>query len=248
MNIGKLGVFGDSFACIYTKWDMPVYAIDTAHRGLSWLELVEDQYQCQVANYARPGSAFNFSLERYLKERYMFDYCIFVVSSPFRVYAKNTTIACVNYHYLLEMIAKLKGLDQTDEVISDLEILNSVVVYLEKWMNMDLVQNIQHSVVNFILKNHPNTLIIPAFADSCDFSSVGLTDIAHYELQLIDSRYSQQVAIKHDYRKCHFSKENNRIIFDKVRDAIDNGKQFLNLDLNDTLKPSKELDFYIDML
>ena len=86
MNNMKIAVYGDSFACINTKWDE--IKLDRPQYGISWVEILENAGH-QINNFAESGTAFMFSYENFVREHKNHDLNIFVLTYPSRVYVKE---------------------------------------------------------------------------------------------------------------------------------------------------------------
>jgi len=128
-----------------------------------------------------------------------------------------------------------------------IEILQSVEIYLDKWVDWEMLKHIQHVLVDN-LRNLGNTLVVPAFPDSMRQTTDNLFDLAKYEMKLVnEQRYNEfdflWLVCK---RTCHFSGENNRMIADKILAAIDAGDKIFTLEKSDLIVPTKDFDYYVD--
>ena len=79
----KIGIYGDSFACINTKWGDS--KVDNPTLGISWVEILENAGH-HINNFAKSGTAVMFSYENFLREHKNNDLNIFIVTSPTRLY------------------------------------------------------------------------------------------------------------------------------------------------------------------
>lgn len=239
----KLGIYGDSFVCINTKWGDD--KVDCPHLGISWVEILErDGYE--ITNFAQSGSAFMFSYENFLKEYKNYDLNIFVLTAPQRTYVKALDGMKLFGHAWAESEYKrVKQLPPYARKDIHLEILKSVKTYLELWVDQEMVTHTQHVLVNNLWNLAPNTIVIPAFSDSMAQTDINLFYAAKYELKLVDEREYK----KFDFgyldckRKCHLSNENNIVLGNKVLDAIVNKQKIVTLHIDELVKPAGN-DFY----
>ena len=239
----KLGIYGDSFACINTRWDFP--RDDSPHLGISWIELLENSGH-QINNYAISGSAFMYSYEKFLMEHKNNDLNIFVVSSPHRVYVKQLDgMRLFGHTWVDGEYQRVKNLPWYPRQQIHLEILKSAETYLKLWVDWDMIAHIQHVLVNNLWNLAPNTIVIPGFPNCIEQTSINLFYAAKYELKLVNE-------IEHKNfnfgrldckRKCHFSNENNIILGNKVVRAIDNNEKIVTLHVDELVKPAHD-DFY----
>jgi len=235
----KIGIYGDSFACINTKYESKI-ATDGDEK--SWVEMLEEEHE--ITNFAVMGTAFMFSYEIFLKEHKNFDLNIFVVSDHTRTYIKELDGIKIMGAYDQKLFDQAKKLPFYPKQQIHLDILKSVKPYIELWADWEMIRHVQHVLVKNLWNLSPNTLVIPGFHDSIEGSTVGLNNLAMHELKLmtkkeVDTRF-------YCLRKCHFSKENNNVLAKLVKDAIEKKKKILQLSLDDVVTPSNpNLGFYI---
>lgn len=247
MNNMKIAVYGDSFACINTKWDPSTIEIDTRspYYGISWVEILENAGH-QINNFAGSGTAFMFSYENFLREHKNHDLNIFVLTYPGRVYVKELNgILVFGYGWADSEYDRVKKLPFYPKQQIHLDILKSVRVYLELWADWDMITHTQHVLVNNLWNLAPNTIIIPAFSNSMEQTSINLFHAAKHELKLVDE--IEHKNFDFDYldcrRKCHFSNENNIVLGNKILKAIDNNEKIVTLHIDELVKPAKN-NFY----
>lgn len=239
----KIGIYGDSFACINTKWGDD--RTDKPHLGLSWVEVLENAGH-EIINFAQSGSAFMFSYENFLKEHKNHDLNIFVVTNPQRTYVKALDgIKLFGDTWAQSEYNRVKKLPPYPRQDIHLEILKSVKTYLELWVDQEMVTHTQHVLVNNLWNLSPNTMVIPAFSDSTTQTHINLFYAAKYELKLVDETEHK----KFDFgyldckRKCHVSNENNIVLGNKVLNAIENNEKIVTLHIDELKKPAND-DFY----
>lgn len=245
----KIGIYGDSFACINTKWDSSFMkslqnfgGAGIGDAGKSWVEILEEEHE--ITNFAVMGTAFMFSYEIFLKEHKKFDLNIFVVTSPLRIYIKELDGLRIFGAWDQAEYNRITRLPFYKKQQTHLDILKSVKTYIEIWADFEMITHTQHVLVKNLWNLSPNTLVISGFSDSIEESTVGLNELAMYELNLVNKK---EVDPRFRcLRKCHFSKENNNMLSKKVKDAIEKQEKILQLSLADVVTPSNiNLDFYI---
>ncbi len=234
----KIAIYGDSFGKINCE---------KKELGTSWTELLEENNT--VTNFSKTGSAFMFSYETFLKNYANHDLNIFAVTAPARIYVKALPDQLFFGVFWLDYCVKLlKKKPWYAKKNDDLEMLASIRVYLDKWADWEMIHHIQHVLVNNLWNLAPNTIVLPGFCDSISQSNTGLHDIAMEELRLVD----QEKFDKFDFnflnckRKCHFSEENNIVIFNLITDAIENNKKIIELDKSMLVKPSGKFEYYVE--
>lgn len=238
----KVAIYGDSFACINTKWDV---GLDNFHLGLSWVEILEREGY-EITNFAKFGTAFMFSYENFLKEHKNYDLNIFVLTAPQRTYVKALDgIKLFGHTWADSEYKRVEQLPFYPKKDIHLEILKSVKTYLELWIDQEMVTHTQHVLVNNLWNLAPDTIVIPAFSDSMSQTVINLFYAAKYELKLVNEEEYK----KFDFgyldcrRKCHLSNENNMILGKKVLDAIVNKQKIVTLHIDELTKPANN-DFY----
>ena len=201
----KIGIYGDSFACINTKWGDS--KVDNPTLGISWVEILENAGH-HINNFAKSGTAFMFSYENFLREHKNNDLNIFIVTSPTRLYVNALDgMPIFGYDWVENEYAKVKKLPFYLKQQNHLDILKSVKVYLELWADWEMVTHTQHVLVNNLWNLAPNTIVIPAFVDSIEHTTMNLFDAAKYELRLVNEIEHKKFNFMYldCQRKCHFS-------------------------------------------
>lgn len=233
----RLAIFGDSYAN---------YLLDHSHLGKAWCEWLAEEHE--VVNFGRPATAFQYSYELYLKNHKNFDYSVFVVTDPTRIYIKALDGILPVGHFFAspEHRESCKNQNSDPHILS---IINSVDNWYRYWRDHEYENHI-HSVLIGNLLQASNVLLIPGFQNSIpgiDGINKNLTDLQYYELLLVglDENYvvnPRQFGCK---RKCHFSSENNLVLFRLIKEALNKKEKVLDLNEKHFIKPSRELDYYI---
>jgi len=240
----KIGIYGDSYSCYHTKWDMGKKF--NKHLGPSWVKIIESTGN-EVTNYAEFGSAFLFSYEKFLQNHHKHDLNIFVVSCPTRIYIKALDGIKLFGGTSVDMeYDKVKKLPFYERKNIHLDILTSLKVYVRLYRDMDMDRNIQHALVNNLWNLHYNTIVIPGFDDSISQTNICLNDASRFEMKLIDEEKYNKKDIRYlnCLRKCHFSEENNEVLANLIFDAISKSKKIVEFPLDLIKKPSKSENFY----
>lgn len=246
----NIAVYGDSFAGINTRFFEHSDAPEDV--GPAWVELLEDESNHKVTNFMKSGTAFQYSYEKFLHNYQLFDLNIVVVSSPDRTHIKALDgILVFGEHWVDYEVNRINKSSWYPSKDRHLRILESVRVYLTDWVDWEMREHIQHLMVNNLWRLAPNTIVIPGFSNSIEQTTKNLNDLAFAELKLIDPEEYKINPLGKTYknktvvcrRKCHFSTENNRMLYNLIDTAIKTGKQIVEPDMSLLVKPSVS-DYY----
>lgn len=238
----NIAIYGDSFACINTRFEN----YNEPSNNIGWPELLEDCSGYEVTNFAQSGTAFMYSYENFLNNYDKFDLNIFVVTNPDRTYIKALDgIRMFGVDWVDVEKNRIKNNEWYPKKDMHLEILDSVRVYLRDWADWDMLKHIQHVLVNNLWNLKENTIVIPGFDTSIKQTTKNLNDCAFHELKITNPQEFQKYPLGKVINKkvvtckrsCHFSKENNLIIYNLIIDAIANKKRFIEPDLSLIVKP-----------
>lgn len=240
----KIAIYGDSYGCINTKWDGGVVG-----PGLSWVDRLE--YSHDIVNFSKSGTAFMYSYEKFLEENQKFDLNIFAVTSPHRVYIKALDGQSLIFgpDFIDLQIKRIKGLPLYPKQHDHIEILKSAKVHVDLWADWKMITHIQSILVKNISVMRPNTLLLPGFLDSFENAKFGLYPLMLHELMLVDAKKSKTIdwSDLQCHRKCHFSSENNLVLFNKIDAAIKLGKTSIEIDESDIVKPIGSFDSFVTL-
>jgi len=250
MNKKTIGVYGDSFAN-YENYD---------YLGKSWVELLEREYT--VTNFGHPGNSMYQCYKTILSNHEQYDYNIFLIPSAGRFFSKRldslldkSTTPFNNWYNNLPSIeaAKLminnnkKSYDNADRI---LKIIDSVHTYWTEWKDSEFDEAMNNLMIDNI-KKFNNSLLINTHTIN---NNLGLIDISMWELDQLgfSEKYpnhfgtineTKSLSLR-DSRKNHLSEENNFKLYEKILDAI-NSNLDVTLSLNDFVKPSKDIEYYV---
>lgn len=232
----NIGIFGDSYA------NYKLEAFDNENsRGLSWTELLAEHHN--VTNFGYAGSALKYSYQLYFEHKNKFDLSIFVVTSYNRVWIKELGPNQPG-HFALnsKFLNAIKSKAPADEEI--INIIESIEVWKKYWRDPKFENHLCELMVLNLLDND-NILLIPGFKESVpgyDKPFQNLTDWQFWELLQIDPSFNPG-DVK-EKRKCHFSEENNRVLYNAVNSALKTKEKVLLLDNLPWTKPCKDISFY----
>jgi len=206
----RILILGDSFSD-------PTWASNTYR---AWPELLSTNFD--VTNMSVCGSSLWWSYRNLLKHQNNYDYTVFVVTMPNRIY--------------------LEPLDKHINVNTSTVVGNVLLeeVYFRYFYSPEREQYFHNSIMNSILQQ-TNILVIPAFAESFETKGWSLCHFADYEADY----YKKARPVQNDYkRKCHLTKENNEMVYDKICEAILKKNKILELFENDFRIPLEHKSYY----
>lgn len=210
----KIAIYGDSFADL--NWN------NNSYKG--WPELLAESYN--VTNFAKEGSSLWWSYDQLVQSHANFDYNIFVGTIYSRIYIEDLkTHLSVNSNSWPILDGKI----------------NLGYMYYQHFFSHRRDYQLCQLMIKDIM-SLDNTLYIPAFEESvpaqnpklCSLNAFTGLEEQHYNIK----QYSS------DLRKCHLTKENNLIVYNKIVDAISSKSKTLNLDKSDFNAPMDSMDYY----
>lgn len=164
----KIGLYGDSFGIADVK-ELPT----------AWYNLLRDELQCELDNYAVRGSSVYFSFKNFLETYHMYDLVIFLVTSPIR-YSKslNTSTPIMEHYPGISAVKYAREIYNNQLTDTDREILRD----LEGWfmcsdeeLNLDMCELMMERVANL----HENVLFIPVIENTYFKNNTGITNREH---------------------------------------------------------------------
>jgi len=252
----NIGIFGDSFAEQH-----PSRRNDNIFH---WADLLNDHH---LTNYARGGSSLLFSYNNFIRYSENHDYNIFVVTSPGRLWIDNQELLDTGI-FEDGFITGINSLDfrrlalkkKTDLNFSKRKLaenaFDSIENYFLIWMS-DQQNFLIHDVVLKDIFKSKNTLFIPAFENSFKLNHK-FTSLNQISLMELSSKKFKEVypnewktIIKKkfmlvDYRMGHLSRENHKILYEKINEYIvSKTAGELQIDLDDFVVPSCSLESMI---
>ena len=243
----KIAIYGDSWAS---------EGLDRPHSYLGWPEILAKQSNYKVTNFAVPGSSVYFSYKTFLNNHSNYDYNIFLISSPGRLFIDSIPAYASTAKHI-SSLDTLKIRMETLKTSPDSPLKNKLekifdaldlyYVYLQD-NNYDLTIN--RALVHHARSITTNTMFIPCFAGYNEFplleimrlenNALGFTE--KYGLKNIHLNSIVDNKVLLDNRICHMTKSNNQILAEKIIKAINEKKLTLNLSIDDFVAPSENID------
>lgn len=227
----KIAIYGDSFGS-----EEPVF--QTYHNNLnkidpSWVTLLKEDFS--VDNFCESGSDYYFSFNNFVENYKKYSLNIFLKTSPHRLSLpyKNKYI---HNHNINSSIAKLEN--ETDK--TKIKMLKASIDYFKYLQDekKDLV--ISDLFTEKILSLDPNCLIVDSFGNN------GLFNVTLMENKIwkFNPTYTKKDEFL-DLRYCHMTQENNKIMYNKIKECIEKQIKF-NFNLSDFVIPSMNTkDLYL---
>jgi hypothetical protein len=190
----------------------------------SWPELLASEYS--VSNFSKSGSSLWYSYQKLKKHNTEFDVCIFVATVYGRFYLENLDI-----HLNINR--------NTWPVKHN---VNLGKLYYEEFFSFDREVSFHNFMIADIL-NMPNVIFIPAY-EECMLGKdcISLNHFANAELH----HYGVLNYQGPDDRKCHLSKENNILVYNKILNAIKSKERTIPLSMDEFIVPSDVFNFYFN--
>lgn len=252
----KIAIYGDSFANSQ-EHNAPGDLID---RGKSWVEHLSEIHE--VFNFSCSGSSLFYSYKLFLENNKNFDYNIFLITEPNRITLPyNPSLTTDNEPGLTEHINLniVNSFSRFSDNNNHNIIISALKSYYSLIHNMEATKIFHNLMVNDIKRLNQNTIVIPCFRYSTPLMEISLNCISAYEYDnsvimktLWKNRYYTWKHIEdengkwtfNDYRKCHLNEENNKILSTIINNAIINKQQTIDLDLNQFVQSSKDIEYY----
>jgi hypothetical protein len=234
----KITIFGDSFG------DDTIESLIQSET--SWIDVLRENGHI-ITNFSKGGSSLYYSYERYLKyidshsyEEY--DLIIFVMTGPGReeiVFGKDTF-----YLTSISQIEVIRDLLARDE--EQRRILEAIRIY---WAFCKDVRKdrVFHDLLIKDIKSRERMFFIQTWIEGDDNDIV---ELSRKELALInpdirnENEETKFMKLHRDNRKCHFTSVNNRMLGNKILQAINAKQQTVDFDINDIVKPEFDTQYY----
>jgi hypothetical protein len=188
----------------------------------AWPELLADDYE--ITNKSLSGSSMWWSYKQFKEIQNDYDKCIFVVTIPGRIHIES-----LDRHLNFNETTWPRWFG---------------INFGEMWFKYFYSQEREECFHNFMLKDimeSPNTLVIPAFVESIPgYDKWTLCHFADMEIY----HYGMSHAGNNEKRKCHLTKENNLVIYNRIKSAFSNGDKVLPLCKEDYVVPADPMHKY----
>jgi len=189
---------------------------------LAWPELLTANFK--ITNYSLSGSSLWWSYKQWKKDHHTNDYNIFVITIPGRIYVES-----LDRHLNVNPTTWPRWFG---------------INFGELWFKYFYSEERENAFHNFMLEDilkSSNTLVIPAFLESMPgINSVSLCHLADLEMY----HYGLTHAGNNERRKCHLTKENNLVVYEKILNAINQKEKILKLYQTDFKVPQDDLSYY----
>lgn len=189
----------------------------------SWPELLAESYD--VTNFAKEGSSLWWSYDQLKQQQLNFDYNIFIGTIYSRIF-----IADLNRH----LSVSPNSWPMVNEKI------NLGYIYYQHFFFHPRDYQISQLMIKDIM-TFDNTLYIPAFDESVP-EQLPLCPLN--KLTGLEEQYYKIWNYSIDKRKCHLTKENNLVIYNKITAAISKKSKTLELSESDYINPTDNVDYY----
>ena len=238
----KIGIYGDSFGDSHHNFKN--LSKDKKQRldavGDSWVEILAKKYQ--VTNFCKYSSSFSWSVNNFVKTQNQFDKVIFLVTSPDRItmgfpHQNQPTPHMVDLHNskLWQDRAKKEGWSKH---------LNAVLDYYVYVHNKELVRLSHDALLAYIKSIRSDTILIPCFEHSYKNHGNCMSDI--YQMENNKWGVKDPITIR-DIRKCHMTKENNKIFANFIEQNLNNNDVTIDISQFKVPDESSSLYLYKDM-
>lgn len=254
----KIAIFGDSFAVNEIE-NGRITDKKRVKNGFSYTNELSKKYD--VVNFAESGTGLFWSYEKYLEHAQDFDKVIFVASSNARVLLKHDSEKYLPLNWSHTSIPTNKADRKRIRDVSKHTYNKPSVPYswdearkhvqwYYKYIFDERQSNLMSKLMIRELEENPNTLVIPAFQSS--YKVKNDVFIKNYKCstcfieilqKLEDPYYKIEFSTGYDTKFCHFSDENNKILFNKIVNWIEDDE--FSLHLNDFVKPTDNVRKYL---
>lgn len=187
----------------------------------AWPELLANDYK--IKNYALSGSSLWWSYNKFLETCHEIDHAIFVITVPGRIH--------------IEYNDKHLNLNPVTWPIWDNVSIGEI--YFKYFYSSKREQAFHNFMVSDLLQ-YDKILLIPAFAESIPNVPMSLCYFADLE----SKHYGLEHSGTNEKRKCHLSKENNFMIYNKVLAALELNSKILSLSESEFVTPTDPLSYY----
>lgn len=237
----KIGVFGDSFADrTYLVSESPFKEDE------SWMKVMEDAGH-KITTYGKTGTSTYYSFEQFMSHHDQFTHIVFCYSSLNRI------------HYLPQGLEDLSFLTTPDELYAtrrnrnlsqqqELEMVRILTGYIcnhNSTFNLFVKQKIFNDVNNICRYKNIKLVNLLSFDDRKDkVWNINLDDRSGdclYNLFEVSKKELPSMD-KVDFRWCHLSKENNKVLASIIFDSLQNeNRDIIDLFKHKDIIYSKEI-------
>jgi hypothetical protein len=226
----KIGIFGDSYSSTYAYTEVKPYA--------SWSMMLSEKYD--VTNFSENGSSLYYMKLLFDNHQRNFDKIVFCVTAPGRVTFNPDSLKKkygTGYQHISTIHIIKSRLELPELTELDKKRYKILYEYLLEIQDLEQEKYYNLMMVKDIIAQRPDTILIPCFSTSLTDQVTSLEDITWFEDRILNKK----TGFYKDYRLCHMSLENNKILFNLVEEAILNNKTRIDLDIKQFTEPSMEI-------
>jgi hypothetical protein len=254
--IKSLAIYGDSFGTHSLSGD---YASQLKGLSHHWSTLLKQEYNCELTNYALPGSSVYYAFSEFEKTNHLHDLSIFLVTESGR-YLKPLTLSkggrdCVTNIAQIDVWRKNKIHDLTNE---DLELLSK----LESWFDLsdsDYHYDMSELMVDKVRSFGSRVIVIPCFSISFrneyqdklglsdDISLCSLYYAQMKELNMSDEGMNTKWVENSEFISGHLTPEWNKIAYENISYYIKNRVWNWNIPNSKIIDTPNKDNYYIKL-
>ena len=256
--MSNIGIYGDSYSNV-------MHPNFNKNKNF-WADDLKKYHD--VTNYGNPGNSIYNCYVDYMENNHKHDINIMVIPTVDRFYSEyleNSDIAKKmsnkNWytHYTNVLFYKNTYKNKFNPAANDfnLNIFDSVKLYFEYWKDDQYINTVNLLLAEKI-KTFENIITIDVISSDSDY--IGLKDLSGWELSNAPGYAERYIANKtlvghedvenrkflRDVRNCHLTEENNSVLLNIVQNAINNNIKEIKLKIQDFIKPTKDVDNYLE--
>lgn len=238
----KIAIYGDSFGCINAE------NISDA-KNHSWPFLLNQLSTVEsVDNYSKIAESFMSTYSKYVQHKHKYDVNIFLVTKIGRIHFPMLEGICTPYysskvsvHFVRNQLNKVSALTDEQRNLAN-KLFDYADIYFDNIENFLYYEHLARQALVEKAMNFSNyTIFIPCFdAEAVPYSRTPLVDIFNFENEhlKINEKHNGKVfgeiidgKFAVDIRQCHLTKENNKLVLDKILQAIETKSKTIDLKL-----------------
>ena len=244
----KIAIFADSHGD-------PNIMLQYPHRdafnnvGPGWPDLVSQEFD--ITNFSLSGTSTYYSYKLFCENHARFDRIIFIPSSPgrFSIFLPDRNYY---FHCVPGFVKSLEDFvnDPSPYNFRDKQIFAAARDYVIHVLDLQREQMFDHLMIEQVKRLRPDAIMIPAFESSnmnitrTTLSHISMLELKHWK---IDNHYLRDVKLT-EVRKCHLSDENNRMMFEKIKNVLNGVSSKFELDETDFRIPAHPWQHYFKNL
>jgi hypothetical protein len=205
--------------------------------GLSWTELLSQEFE--ITNFSKSGSSVYYSYKLFYENHAKFDKIIFIpsIAGRFSVFLpdRNEQIQCVPNFGLPPV--------ENEHYFRDKQVLSAAKEYIIHILDLEKERVFNQLMIAQVKRIRPDVFLIPAFQETGLGPYLNVISSLEDKYWKINNQFIRKNNLA-EIRKCHFSKENNHMIFEKIKDLLNGVSSKFTLDANDFRIPAHSWKHY----